>query len=90
MRDWRHTRCPLTAYEHVIAAPLDWVNEPSSPTTRQQTHDVKAAAQLRFAADAALAFARPAQLKPGTLDRRVDDDSVSTCGTCGTRTHCGD
>jgi hypothetical protein len=28
------------------------------------------AAQLRFAADAALAFARPAQLKPGTLGRR--------------------
>src|SRR5690349_5791010 len=31
---------------------------------------MSAAAQLRFAADAALAFARPAQLKPDTLDRR--------------------
>ena len=32
----------------------------------------RCAAQLRFAADAALASARPAQLKPGTLDRQVN------------------
>jgi len=31
-----------------------------------------AAAQQRFAADAALAFARPAQLKPDTLGRQGD------------------
>jgi hypothetical protein len=32
------------------------------------------AAQLRFAADAGLAVARPAQLKPGTLGRQETDD----------------
>ncbi len=36
------------------------------------------AAQLRFAADAALAFARPAQLKPGTLI--WNDPASSKCG----------
>jgi hypothetical protein len=37
-----------------------------------------AAAQLRFAADAALAIARPAQLKPGTLGGR--DAHTTRCG----------
>src|SRR6187399_479952 len=37
---------------------------------------VTRAAQLRFAADADLAFARPAQLKPGTLGRPEMKDSA--------------
>jgi hypothetical protein len=67
-----------------------------TPETRKLSGPADSAAQLRFAADAVLAFARSAQLKPGTLGGRrsagldpVESDWRGALGFASEEDTCG-
>ena len=73
------------------AVPFEISESSSSSSPAYHFHKARrGAAQLRFAADAGLAFARPAQLKPGTLcgqlkagigDRKRWGEMLGSCVT---------